>query len=87
MVLDDFVFHDTSLCLLDCHLCQRDTLLVGCHSCLIEDLVNLLLCKCSEDLLRLAHCFHLCFKSFYIVDDLRHDYFFFLCHFDKSSCN
>ena len=85
MVLYDFVFHYASLRLFYRHLGQRDTLFIGCHSGFVKNLVNLLLGVCCKHLLRFAHSFHLCFKSFHIVDDLRH-YCFFLCHFDKSSC-
>ena len=67
VVLDDLIFHYAHAGLFYSHLSQRDTLLVGCHCCLIENLVHLLLSKCgkylsaprallSSSLQELLHC-------------------------------
>ena len=55
VVLGDLVLHTAHARLLDGHLGQRDTRLVGGHGRLEEDLVNLLLRKGCIDLLGLAH--------------------------------
>ena len=87
MVFDYLVLHYASLRLFHSHFSQGDTLFVCCHSSLKKDFVHLLLCKCSKNLLRFAHCFHLRLQRLNAVDDLRHYCLFFLCHFDNSSCN
>ena len=81
---NDFIFKDTSLCLFYCHFSKRDTHLVSCHCCFIENLINLLLREFCKFFLSFAHCFHLRFQCFYAVYDCRYSHlFFFLRHFNN----
>ena len=70
VVLDDLVLKNATAGLLDGHLGQGDTGLVGSHGCLVEDLVDLLLSVGGEDLLRLTHARELCLECVDVVYDL-----------------
>ena len=58
---------DAAAGLLDGHLRQRDTSLVGGHGGLIEDLVDLLLRVRSKKRLGLSHLSELSLKRLYVV--------------------
>ncbi len=62
VVLDDLVLKNAAAGLLDGHLRQRDTSLVGGHGGLIEDLVDLLLRVRSKKRLGLSHLSELSLK-------------------------
>ena len=82
MVLDNLVFHDTHACFLNSHFGKWDTHFVSGSSSCLKDLVNLLLCVGSEDLLCFFHCSHFRGQGFWSVDDGRDS--FFLCHVESS---
>ena len=67
VVLDDLVLKNAAAGLLDGHLRQRDTSLVGGHGGLIEDLVDLLLRVRSKKRLGLSHLSELSLKRLYVV--------------------
>ena len=67
VVLDDLVLKYAAAGLLDGHLCQRDTSLVGGHGGLVEDLVDLLLRVRSKKRLGLSHLSELSLKRLYVV--------------------
>jgi len=69
MILDYFIFNDTHTSLFYCHLCQWDTLCICCYCCFKKDLIYLFLCKCSKYFLCFSHCFHFCYKSFYVINN------------------
>jgi len=85
VVLDHLVFHDPASGLFYCLLCKRNTHLVCCHCCLVEDLVYLLLRVCSKYLLSLPHRLHLGFEGLYAVNDFWY-YFLLLSHLDYPPC-
>lgn len=64
VVLDDLVLEHAAAGLLDGHLGQGDAGLVGCHSGLVEDLVDLLLGVGSKNPLGLTHVRELGLKGF-----------------------
>ena len=82
MVLDNLVFHDTHACFLNSHFGKWDTHLVSSSSSCLKDLVDLLLCVGSKDLLCFFHCSHFRGQGFWSVDDGRDS--FFLCHVESS---
>ena len=82
MVLDNLIFHDTHACFFNGHFGKWDTHFVGGSSSCLKDLVNLLLCVGSEDLLCFFHCSHFRGQGFWSVDDGRDS--FFLCHVESS---
>ena len=79
MVLDYLIFYDSHSCLFGCHLCQRNTCLISCHSRFEKDLINLFLSVCCKDLLGLFHLGHLLLQPFRCINFRCFD-FFFLCH-------
>ena len=66
VIFDNLVFHNAHASLFHRHLCKRNTLLIGRHSCLEKDFIYLLLCKCSKSFLRLPHPGNLLLQLFHI---------------------
>ena len=77
VVLDHLVLDHAHAGLIMSHLGQGDTGLVGCHSSLLADLIDLLLGEGCEHGLRLAHLSQLRLQCLNRIDQ-----FNFLCHSD-----
>ena len=67
VVLNNLVFYNTHAGLFNGHLCQRDTCLVGCDCCGLEDFVYLLLRVSGKDTLGFFYLCHLGDESVKII--------------------
>ncbi len=80
MILDDLVFHHTHTGLFAGQLCKRNTLFVGSHGSLKEDLVYLLFCERSKNLLRFSHRSDLFLQQLNLSLRFRCIFCFLFCH-------
>ena len=80
MILDHLVFDYAHTGLLARHLCQRNTLFVGCHRRLEKDPVYLLLSEGGKHLLCFFHGLDLLLKQFHRAHGLLCPALFLSCH-------